>query len=93
MGLEIDEFESTPNPNAVKCVLKKGVPGEGESPRSYRTAEAAKNDSIAAGLFRIEGVTGVLIGPGWITVNKRAEVEWKGLKEKIRAALKGMSPG
>lgn len=61
--------------------------------RSYRSREEAFDDPIAAALFAIEGVTNVLITPTWLTVGKRAEVEWRSLKPKIKRALERCGGG
>lgn len=89
-------FETTPNPNAIKCLLiggasasaapaAQGLPG-GMTTRSFRSPADAAGDPLASRLFQIDGVTGVLIGPGWFTVNKAAGAEWAQLKPEIEKA-------
>lgn len=90
-------FETTPNPNAIKCVLDgklaTAAPGAGGvggmTSRSFRSAQDAAADPLAAALFAIPGVVGVLIGPGWVTVNKAADGAWPVLKPQIERVLKG----
>lgn len=88
MPIEVREFEETPNPNAVKCLLDRAVLAEGAGPRSSRSAAAAIGDPIAEKLFAIEGVTTVLVGRDWVTVNKRADADWKRIKAAVREALR-----
>lgn len=79
------KFESTPNPNAVKCLLDH--PSTGGQIRSYFNAEQAVSDPLAQRLFSIEGVTNLLITPDWITVNKAPDASWAPIKKAVRAVL------
>lgn len=86
-------FSPTPNPNAIKCILDRPLIADGDPPRSYRSADAAKDDPIAAPLFAIEPrgcVTGVLINDNWITVNKSPDADWKTLKPAIAKTLESI---
>jgi hypothetical protein len=86
--LTVVEFQDTPNPNAIKCVLDRApAPLEGASVRSYATRAAAAKDPIALALFAIPGVTNVLVGPMWVTVNKSADAEWKSIKPAVKKAI------
>ncbi|MFM9957643.1 MAG: NifU N-terminal domain-containing protein [Phycisphaerales bacterium] len=87
MPLEIASFESTPNPNAVKCVLAGEALPPGAANVSARTPEEAGVHALAAALFALDGVTGVLITRAWLTVNKSPDAEWKSLKAKIKRAV------
>jgi hypothetical protein len=80
----ITEFESTPNPNAVKCWLNKPI---SEGPRSFLRPEMAAVDPIAAALFSEAGVTTVLFNGDWLTVNKPPDAEWSTVKAKIKRVL------
>ena len=85
---KIADIEYTPNPNAVKFVLKEPVT-QGTS-RSYQNADAAQNDPLASALFNVGNVTSVFYMDRFITVNKEDEVDWeemlRKLAEPIRAA-------
>lgn len=67
-GLRL-EFVETPNPHALKCVLGSGSGAAGTSGNAvgptlpFRSAAEAAGHPLAAALFRVNGVTGVLIGP------------------------------
>ncbi len=78
-------FQTTPNPNAIKCVLDRTI---ADRPRSYFRAEEAAADPVGAGLFAIRGVTNVLINGDWITVNKSPEADWKDVKAGVERVLR-----
>lgn len=84
MGWKVTQFQDTPNPNALKCVLDRAI---AESPKSYSTPEAAAGDPVATRLFAIPGVVNLLVHPTWITVNKSPDSTWKTLKPAIAKAL------
>ena len=79
------KFESTPNPNAVKCLLDH--PAADGPIRSYFNADQAGSDPLAQRLFAIQGVTNLLITPAWITVNKTPDASWAPIKRAVRAVL------
>lgn len=87
MARSVVRFEDTPNPNALKCALDGPILRPGEQPKPYRTAESAAGDALASKLFAIPGVTNVLVGPDWITVNRVPGADWRGIKEGVRRAL------
>lgn len=91
MALSVVRFDTTPNPNALKCVLDASVT---EAPRSYFRAEQATEagDTLAASLFAIPGVTNVLIHSDWITVCKASEASWAEIKRGIREVVSKADP-
>ena len=90
LGYTVTEFQETPNPNAVKCVLDRPVtPGPGEWMRSYQSVQAAAPDPLAAALMAVPGVVGVFIHQGWVTVSKSPDTDWKGVKAAVRKVLSG----
>lgn len=96
-------FESTPNPNALKCLIEGDASGrdvEGHAPsirdgpaRSYRSVEEATGDGLAEALFALDGVTNVLVMSGWVTVCKRADAAWKTLKPKLKRVIEAHAAG
>ena len=86
MSAKVMKFEATPNPNAVKCVIRGDLPGAG-SIRSYFSADQAASDPLAERLFAIPGVTNLLITQEWITVNKAADADWGPIKRGVRLVL------
>jgi Fe-S cluster biogenesis protein NfuA len=83
---KISEIEPTPNPNAMKFVLKD--PLTWGISRSYDNAEAAKDDPLAAKLFDIEHVTNVFYVDHWITVTQDGQADWQELKRKIAEPIR-----
>lgn len=84
MPYRITQFQPTPNPNALKCILDRPLP---DPPRSYRSADQAGNDPLARALFDVPGVTSVLLNGGWLTVNKYPQSDWPAIKTAMQRAL------
>jgi len=55
--------------------------------RSYRDLAGAASDPLAAAIMAIDGVRGVLIGDGWMTITRTDGVDWKKLKARLEATL------
>jgi Fe-S cluster biogenesis protein NfuA len=83
---KIDEIEPTPNPNAMKFVLKE--PLTWGISRSYESAEQAKDDKLAAALFDIEHVTSVFYVDHWITVTQDGKADWKELMRELAVPIR-----
>ena len=85
---KIAEIEGTPNPNAMKFILKE--PLTWGITRSYDNAEQAQDDPLASALFDLEHVTNVFYVDHWITVTQDGGADWheltRKLAEPIRAA-------
>lgn len=84
----IAEIEGTPNPNALKFILKE--PLTWGVTRSYDSAEQAQDDPLAAALFDIDHVTNVFYVDRWITITQDGGSDWQDLAravaDPIRAA-------
>jgi hypothetical protein len=80
----IVEFQPTPNPNALKCILDTPL---AEPIRSFRSPDTAGNDPIARALFAVPGVTSLLLSGSWLTVNKSPHAAWPSVKRGVQAAL------
>lgn len=80
------QTETTPNPETIKflpgqTVLESGV-------AEFRSAEEATTKSpLAAGLFRLPGVEGVLLGQDFIAVTKSADKSWESMKPLLLGAI------
>ena len=83
---KIAEIEPTPNPNAMKFVLKE--PLTWGISRSYENAEQAKDDKLAAALFDIEHVTSVFYVDHWITVTQDGSADWKELMRELAEPIR-----
>lgn len=87
MPIAVKQFQPTPNPNAVKCILSHPV---SQSIRSYRSSADAEGDPLARALFAIPGVTNLLISTDWLTVSKSPEASWSTIQKAVAAALKAL---
>ena len=85
MPFTVTEFESTPNPNAVKCWLDKPI---SVGPRSFLNARMAGDDPVARALFEQAGATTVLFNGDWVTVNKPPDADWNAVKRKVQRVFK-----
>lgn len=71
---KINDIEETPNPNAVKFILREAV-SNGVA-RQYGSAELAQNDPLAKSLFDVGHVVSVFYMDRMITVEKDDESDW-----------------
>ena len=83
---KIAEIEPTPNPNAMKFVLKE--PLTWGITRSYDNAEQAAADPLAAALFDIEHVTNVFYVDHWITVTQDGQADWQALLRDLAPPIR-----
>src|SRR6476661_10966256 len=92
---KIADIQETPNPNAVKFILKEPV-SHGTS-HSFKTVETAEADALAKSLFEVGEVVSVFYMDKMITVEKTDEAEWDevlpALAVPIRAAVAVASNG
>ena len=92
---KISDIEETPNPNAVKFVLREPV-SNGVA-QSFGSAAQAENDPLAKALFDIGNVVSVFYMDQMITVEKDGEGDWDellpALAVPIRAAASVASAG
>ncbi|MEP6847946.1 MAG: NifU family protein [Acidobacteriota bacterium] len=71
---KIADIQETPNPNAVKFILKEPV-SHGTS-HSFKNAADAGGDPLAKSLFEMDSVVSVFYMDKMITVEKSDEAEW-----------------
>jgi Fe-S cluster biogenesis protein NfuA len=71
---KISDIEETPNPNAVKFILREPVTNG--VARQYGSAELAENDQLAKSLFDVGHVVSVFYMDRMITVEKDDEGDW-----------------
>lgn len=85
---KISDIQETPNPNAVKFILKEAV-SHGTS-HSFKDADSAQKDALAKSIFDVGDVVSVFYMDKMITVEKSDEAEWDeilpALAVPIRAA-------
>ncbi|HUP95908.1 MAG TPA: NifU family protein [Burkholderiales bacterium] len=83
---KIAEIEPTPNPNAMKFILKE--PLTWGITRSYDNAAMAEGDPLASALFDIEHVTNVFYVDHWITVTQDGHADWQELLRKLAEPIR-----
>lgn len=71
---KIADIQETPNPNAVKFILREAV-SYGTS-HSFDSAEKAKDDKLAKSVFEAGDVVSVFYMDKMITVEKTDEADW-----------------
>ena len=91
---KISDIEETPNPNAVKFILKEAV--SNGTVHQFGSVDQAQNDSLAKALFDVGHVVSVFYMDRMITVEKEEEGDWDdllpALAVPIRAAESVGSP-
>jgi Fe-S cluster biogenesis protein NfuA len=82
----IADIEDTPNPNAVKFVLKDRLTWG--TACSFDSAESAACDPLAASLFAIPHVVNVYYMDKWITVTQDGGADWPKLVREIAMPIR-----
>jgi Fe-S cluster biogenesis protein NfuA len=82
----IDNIEETPNPNAVKFILKEPV-SNGVA-RSFHSIEEAAGDPLARALFEVGEVASVFYMGEMITVEKRDDADWDDLLPRLAVPIR-----
>ena len=83
---KISDIEETPNPNAVKFILREPV-SNGVA-RQYGSADLAENDPLAKSLFDIGHVVSVFYMDRMITVEKDDEGDWDELLPALAVPIR-----
>jgi Fe-S cluster biogenesis protein NfuA len=83
---KISDIEETPNPNAVKFILREPV-SNGVA-RQYGSADLAENDSLAKSLFDVGHVVSVFYMDRMITVEKDDEGDWDELLPALAVPIR-----
>ena len=83
---KIAEIERTPNPNAIRFVLKDRI-SEGVT-RSYENAEEAVKDPFATQLFEIDHVISVYYVDKYVTITQDGEADWNDLLRKLAPPIR-----
>ena len=78
------QTEATPNPATLKFL--PGGPVLENGSREIQNEEEARISPLASALFTIDGVSGVFLGPDFISVTKSSG-EWPHLKPAILGAI------
>jgi Fe-S cluster biogenesis protein NfuA len=83
---KIAEIEPTPNPNAMKFILRE--PLSWGIAHSYENAEQAQRDPLASALFALKHVTNVFYVDRWLTVTQDGAVDWEDLAREVAVPLR-----
>ncbi|MCS6874846.1 MAG: NifU family protein [Pyrinomonadaceae bacterium] len=92
---KIADIQETPNPNAVKFILKEPV-SHGTS-HFFKSKEEAEKDELAKAIFEVGNVVSVFYMDRMVTVEKTDEADWEeilpALAVPIRQAKAAVSNG
>lgn len=83
---KISDIEETPNPNAVKFILREPV-SNGVA-RSFGSANQAEEDPLAKSLFDVGNVVSVFYMDRMITVEKDDEGDWDELLPALAVPIR-----
>ena len=71
------QTESTPNPNSLKFLPGKTVSNNG----SFEVTNKDEiNNELVRNLLSINGVTGIFLGPDFLSINKSENIGWEDIK-------------
>ena len=83
---KIAEIEYTPNPNAVKFILRQPIAAG--FPRSFPSPEIAEADPLAKALFQVGHVVSVFMQGTVITVTKDDGIGWPELLPRLAPPIR-----
>lgn len=83
---KIADIQETPNPNAVKFILKEPV-SHGTS-HSFKTVEDGAKDNLAKSIFEVGEVVSVFYMDKMITVEKTDDAEWDDILPSLAVPIR-----
>ena len=83
---KISDIQETPNPNAVKFILRESV-SNGVA-KQYGSADQAEHDSLAKSLFDVGHVVSVFYMDRMITIEKDDEGDWDELLPALAVPIR-----
>lgn len=83
---KISDIQETPNPNAVKFILKEPVTNG--TARQFASLADAENDPLAKSIFEIGEVVSVFYMDKMLTVEKTDEADWDELLPKLAVPIR-----
>src|SRR5258706_2529368 len=83
---KISYIEETPNPNAVKFILREAI--SNGTVHQFGSREQAENDPLAKALFDVGHVVSVFYMDRMITVEKEDEGDWDDLLPLLAVAIR-----
>lgn len=82
---EYIRLEFTPNPATLKYVINRPLLDRGTA--NFTDAAAAAASPLPRRLFAVPGVTAVMVGPAFVTVTRRDDVDPVALHDGVHEAL------
>ena len=83
---KIDNIEETPNPNAVKFILKEPITNG--TPRQFNSRAEASEDPLGRALFEVGEVVSVFYMDRMITVEKEDQADWDDLLPRLAVPIR-----
>jgi NFU1 iron-sulfur cluster scaffold homolog, mitochondrial len=83
---KISDIEETPNPNAVKFILREAI--SNGTVHQYSSADQAKDDPLARSLFDVGHVVSVFYMDRMITIEKDDEGDWDDLLPTLAVPIR-----
>src|SRR6266498_5416190 len=83
---KISDIEETPNPNAVKFILREPV--SNGIARSFSSSSQADNDPLAKSLFDVGHVVSVFYMDRMVTIEKDDESDWDDLLPTLAVPIR-----
>ncbi|HMT06837.1 MAG TPA: NifU family protein [Pyrinomonadaceae bacterium] len=83
---KIADIQETPNPNAVKFILKEPV-SYGTS-HSFKDAESALENQLATSIFEVGNVVSVFYMDKMVTVEKTDDAEWDEILPELAVPIR-----
>jgi Fe-S cluster biogenesis protein NfuA len=87
---KIADIQETPNPNAVKFILKEPV-SHGTS-HSFKSADTASDNAFARSIFEVGNVVSVFYMDKMVTVEKSEDAEWDEILPDIAVPIRAAEP-
>ncbi len=87
---KIADIQETPNPNAVKFILREPV-SYGSS-HSFDSAEEAQDDELAKSIFEVGNVVSVFYMDKMITIEKTQEADWDEALPELAVPIRAAEP-
>lgn len=81
----------TPNPNSLQFMVNRQMVEKGSF--NFTDKTATKDSKLAAALFEFDGIAGVLIGTGFLTITKTDKAQWPPMVPQIVECIKTFLSG